>query len=270
MPGESHEQRSPASRLLIGVGLLLLVLCAVVAIRRQDVLASALAVLGLGAIIVGVLVPRLEGPVELGPSGLKLQVVAAAAGYSQEVLQEAIAAALTERGSASWIEESTHRAPASLEHGAVEISDLLAGSVSSAPDNEAALAQALLERWERTQVAEDLAEAVAHAERALAQTPPGSSARPPLLLLLAYASLADYQFRGDRGLLERAIEAARSALKTTVQDSPAYESAIRLLAAALQERYGATGALEDQDEAIASLRRLEEVRRRRGTHTDTS
>jgi hypothetical protein len=270
--GEPELPRSQASRLLVGVGLLLLVLCAIVAIRRQDALASALAVLGLGAIILGVLMPRLEGPVELGPSGLKLQLVkqiAEAAGYSKEDLDEAIAGALTGRVVAPSTEESSPVRRASSENAVEEIADAISDSTSSPANNDADLARALLQRWNRTGATEDLQDAVDHARAALEDTPADSSARAPLLLLLAYASLTRFETTGDQHLLDEATVAARQALATTVQDSPEYEGAIRLLASASQRKYDLTGALSDQDEAIWLLRQLEEGRRRRGGSADS-
>lgn len=63
-----------ANRLLVGTGFLLLGLCAAAALNRQDVLAGTLAVLGVGSIVLAVFAHRIDGTVELGPSGMKLDV----------------------------------------------------------------------------------------------------------------------------------------------------------------------------------------------------
>src|SRR5688572_17615475 len=66
--------RTVVGRLVYCAGFALLALCVVAVVRRQDVLAGGLAVLGLGAIVLGVLMPRLTGPVEMGLSGFKMQL----------------------------------------------------------------------------------------------------------------------------------------------------------------------------------------------------
>jgi tetratricopeptide (TPR) repeat protein len=69
--GRDGQSTPPPSRLLIGVGLIMLVGCLVAAINGQDVLAGTLAVLGVGVAILAVFAPRIRGAVEMGPSGVK-------------------------------------------------------------------------------------------------------------------------------------------------------------------------------------------------------
>jgi hypothetical protein len=91
---EPKRQRS-FSALLAFAGLVLLGLCVVTALRRQDVLAGGLAVLGLGAMVLAALTPRLTGPVEMGLTGFKMELVKLSevgrlAGYSEEEILAAI------------------------------------------------------------------------------------------------------------------------------------------------------------------------------------
>src|SRR5262245_25638283 len=68
--------RTPApSRLLVTVGLLLLIGCLVRSVVGKDVLAGTLAVLGVGVSVLAVFAPRIGGAVEMGPSGVKFEVV---------------------------------------------------------------------------------------------------------------------------------------------------------------------------------------------------
>jgi hypothetical protein len=70
----ADHSSSPPSRLLVGVGLLLLVGCLVGAIAGKDALAGTLAVLGVGVSVLAVFAPRIGGPVEMGPTGVKFEV----------------------------------------------------------------------------------------------------------------------------------------------------------------------------------------------------
>jgi tetratricopeptide (TPR) repeat protein len=58
----------------VAVGLLLLVFCVGAAINGQDTLAGTLAVLGVGVAVLATFAPRIRGPVEMGPSGVRFEV----------------------------------------------------------------------------------------------------------------------------------------------------------------------------------------------------
>jgi hypothetical protein len=262
------------SRLLACVGIVLLALCAVAAVRRQDVLASSLAVLGLGAIVLAVLAPRLTGPVELGPSGFKLQLVeqlslGQSVGYSEAEILDAIKHALAEeesRTAPSDVSSSSGRPESAPPDRDAASESLLPAAVGARPrdaaTDAAALAEALFERWERTNSPNDLDEAIARVHMALAQTPPESPLRAPLLILLTKTQLALYQTSGDQSALAKGIEDAHETLATSPPDSPTHRAALQLLATALMNRYASTGEIGDQDQAIELLSRLDEARQR--------
>lgn len=70
-----EKQARSISVLLAFTGLVLLGLCVITVIRRQDLLAGGLAVLSLGAMVLAALTPRLTGTVEMGLSGFKMELV---------------------------------------------------------------------------------------------------------------------------------------------------------------------------------------------------
>src|SRR4051794_20534697 len=91
--------------MLVIVGVLLLGLCVVTVFRSQDVLAGSLAVLGFGAITLAVLAPRMSGPVEMGPTGFKMELkehvdkvaeIGKSAGYQDSEILEAILKTLSQ------------------------------------------------------------------------------------------------------------------------------------------------------------------------------
>jgi tetratricopeptide (TPR) repeat protein len=73
--GSDDVDRTTApSRLLVGVGLLLLAFSLGAAINGQDTLAGTLAVLGVGVAVLATFAPRIRGPVEMGPSGVRFEL----------------------------------------------------------------------------------------------------------------------------------------------------------------------------------------------------
>jgi hypothetical protein len=257
--------------MLAAVGLLLLALCAFALIRRQDAVAGGLAVLGLGALVLGVLAPRLTGPVEMGLSGFKLQLVenltttGEAAGYSDEDILEAIKRALSDRetptappairtGDDRLVSDEPLARPDESELGALKSVDLAREALRRFEAEPSPLGEPSLS---------DLYEGIHRLHQAIALLPTTSPMRPSVHLMLADALIRRYEVSGEVDDIEQAMSLIHQALAAIPEDHPMRESALQLLAKVSQLRYAATGEIANQAEAMEALRLLDEARRRK-------
>lgn len=255
--GEDRVGRAGAI-LVACTGVGLIVAAVIAMLRRQDVLAGSLAMLGLGAVILAGLMPRLTGPIEVGPSGLKLQVMQqlAQAGKAAGYRQDEILAALEEMGGSP--EMRMPDAPASDAHVPIP-----PASGYGAPGLEQAnMAAAHRERYLRTGEPEELAAALHSIERAIQMAATGSDSLPNMLGLFGELMLESFRRTGETADLDQAVEILQRALADTTTGSPAYGQILSQLARAVQARYERLGGWKDQEQVLGLLQHLEEVRRR--------
>jgi hypothetical protein len=246
------------SVLLAALGALLLVLAAAAMFRRQDALAGGLAVLGFGAVLIAGLMPRLTGPVEIGLSGVKLQVTqisqaGQAAGYKQEDILAAVDEVLSGRESLSadrFVPPTPHVSMPGVS-----------GSAWPGLD-EANLAVAHRDKYLRTADPDELEHAITEAERAVAMVPSNSAGRSPTLGLLGELMVERFTHTGALADLDQAVNLLQTALAETAMDSPVYAGLLSQLAKAVQFRFETLGNAADHDQVVMLLQRLEEVRRR--------
>jgi hypothetical protein len=250
---EAKQQRS-FSALLAFAGLVLLGLCVVTALRRQDVLAGGLAVLGLGAMVLAALTPRLTGPVEMGLTGFKMELVKLSevgrlAGYSEEDILAAI-------------EDKLGRASEKPEPPLLADKDFR----PYPPSGSTAFPPA---RGPYRSAGEELDEPSTGATWGDVDedidlgnlTDPAVSAR--FHRLLAETFLREARNSGRPEDFQHGIESLRAALAKTSRDAPMYPEAAQRLAEALNSRYHLTGAATDLDEIVDFLDQIENARRRR-------
>jgi tetratricopeptide (TPR) repeat protein len=113
-------------------------------------------------------------------------------------------------------------------------------------------------RYRAGQGLDALREAVAACREALDAAPDVHPARPGMLVQLGMSLVYLYAHTGDLAALDEAVDRAREAVQAVGEDQhhgPAGVNALYLLGAALAER-GATGSLDDLNDAVRTLRRL--------------
>lgn len=210
-----------------------------------------------------VLMPRLTGPVEMGPSGIKLQLAelprtGVLAGYSQEDIRAAMENSQAGRDAQPRLPTEPAEAP-----GPRPPLPNLPGEQATPQLNSANLANALYEKFLRTQDLKDLDEALEAITRAIALTPSDSPWLSLILSLTGQMYTHKYMQTGGREDLDRAVETLRRALEISPADSPTYSQVMSQLAHAVQLRYETTGDMADHDQVIAMLQQLEHARRKR-------
>jgi hypothetical protein len=246
-----RQQARSISALLVFTGLVLLGLCVVTVLRRQDVLAGGLAVLSLGAMVLAALTPRLTGTVEMGLSGFKMELVKLTEiGRLADYSEEEILATIENKLHA----ESSNRTTPELDtptHGGIQIDGSSGVMIGDGATQHNKFGKP------------DFEDLLDHAARALARGKPSSPEQAKGDRALAEGLFDRARMGGRPEDLEAAIKLARSALAATPQDSPMYAETVQQLATALQFRYYFSEAETDRDEIAALLSQLEDVRRRR-------
>jgi hypothetical protein len=274
-----REAARSASLLLAFTGLVLLGLCILTAVRRQDVLAGGLAVLGLGAMVLAALTPRLTGPMEIGLSGFKMELVKLSevgrlAGYSDEE----ILAAIESRFSTQSTVPSSSEPPLLLPS-----SDAIPSSSRVKPadmSDDEPVDDSILE-WndgtvtadhdgggfpnDRANLPVDLNAAIKDAHTTLAETNPSSPCYSTALRSLGNLLFERARLEGKPDDLETSLAVLRKALTSAPRYSSVYTQLLKDLATALRFRSYFSGATADQEEIITLLEQLEAARRREVT-----
>jgi hypothetical protein len=231
-------------RLLVFVGPVLLRLCVATVVRRQDALAGGFAVLGFGSMVLAALAPRLTGPVEMGLSGFKMELVKLSEtgrilNYSNEDILVAIENKLSSRDPARPPSEPPAQPPTlEIVNGDDD------GDLDRATDL-ANLAGTLRAKFYTGGELDDLDETIKSAQAAVALTPPKPPHRPAMLGILGELLLGRVQRTGQRPEdLNFSVSLLREAMMSTPRNSPTYAQALGQLADALRFRYyffGGTG-----------------------------
>jgi hypothetical protein len=217
-------------------------------IRRQDVLAGALAVLGLGATVLGALMPRLTGTVSIGLSGFKLEVaklseVGRLAGYSDEEILAAIEGRLGEETRLQIEQQLQDRRGGSVQVGS--------GGIARPP-----LA------WRDSIPAHD-DEEIQRTYKAITDLDHASPERPALLIQLGTLLIHSARHLGHEQDADYGVAILREALELIPQSSPAYIEALTQLTAALEILYPPPRLARSQGDILFLLEQLEQARRRR-------
>ena len=276
--GKEKQARS-ISILLASTGVLLLSLCVTTVIRRQDALAGGLAVLGLGAMVLAALTPRLTGSVEMSLTGFKMELVKLTevgrlSQYSEEEILTAIEARI---GAPKDLATASPPAVSADRRLALPLPPVRAPEIdnpSAVPSHEDADfvpqrkveqddARRLFESWLDEVDRTNLVEAVELAEKMLRKPVPEQK-----LGVLQYAaiSLRGHVQRSESDeILEILILVQRAILSGTPKDSPYYPTEVERLASALKMRAYRNNDLFDHSEAVDLISELEDARRR-GQH----
>lgn len=231
--------------------LVLLGLCVAAMIRRQDVLAGALAALGLGATVLGALMPRLTGIVEMGLSGFKMEVaklseVGRRAGYSDEDILAAIEDRLGQETRRKLERELRLR-----RRGDIQIGD------------SSALGMPPLTHG--MPVPADEYEEIRRTYTALAQLDQAAPERPGILIQLGTLLINQARRMGHHHEADNGIAMLRQALELVPKDSPLYVEALKALTAALEIHYPTSGVTHGRKDILPVLDQLEQARRSKRT-----
>lgn len=273
-----REAARSASLLLAFTGLVLLGLCILTVIRRQDVLAGGLAVLGLGAMVLAALTPRLTGPMEIGLSGFKVELVKLSevgrlAGYSDEEILAAIESRLSTQStvpsssepplllpSSDAIPSSSRAKPADMLDEPIDdpILEWNDGTVTTDHDGGGF-------PNDRANLPVDLNAAIKDARTTLAETNPSSPYYSTALRSLGNLLFERARLEGKPDDLETSLAVLRKALTSAPRYSSIYTQVLKDLATALRFRYYFSGATADQEEIITLLEQLEAARRQEVT-----
>lgn len=263
------------SLLLAFTGLVLLGLCILTVVRRQDILAGGLAVLGLGAMVLAALAPRLTGPMEMGLSGFKVELVKLSevghlAGYSDEEILAAIESRLTTRNTVPSSEppllhpasdailNSSRPKPADFSGYPIDPPEWTDGTVTTDRDGEEP-------PNDRANLFVDLNAAIKNAHATLVETEQTSPYYPIALRSLGNLLFERARLEGKPDDLENSLSALRKALMSTPRYSSVYTQVLKDLATALRFRYYFSGATADQEEITTILEQLEAARRQEAT-----
>lgn len=227
--------------------LVLLGLCVAAMIRRQDVLAGALAALGLGATVLGALMPRLTGTVEMGLSGFKMEVaklseVGRLAGYSDEDILAAIEDRLGQE-----IRLQLERELRLRGREGIQIGD---SSVLGMPPLTHGMP-----------VPADEYEEIRRTYTALAQLDQTAPERPGILIQLGTLLINQARRMGHDHEADHGIAILRQALELVPKDSPMYVEALKALTAALEIHYPSSGFTHGRKDILPVLEQLEQARR---------